>query len=81
MIFEFSPRFSAEDALAEANLLDSKSPEVWGYLSVLCLRTHRKVEAEQSFKYSMKLGLDESSTLYEEIRALQVKHGFGDPSL
>ena len=69
----------AEDALAEANLLDPKNPTVWGYLSLLCLMTGRKPEAEQSFKFATKLNLQQP-TLMEEIRNMQRKVGFGDPS-
>ncbi|KAK3520313.1 hypothetical protein QTP70_021357 [Hemibagrus guttatus] len=44
----------AEDALTEANALNNRNPEVWGYLSLICLQTGRKLEAEQSFKYAVK---------------------------
>ena len=69
----------AEDALAEANLLDPLDAEVWGYLSLLCLQTGRKLEAEQSFKFAAKLKLH-NPQLMSEIRQLQQKCGFGDPS-
>lgn len=45
----------AEDALAEANILNNTDPEVWAYLSLVCLRTNRQLEAEQSFKYAVKV--------------------------
>ena len=45
----------AEDALAEANILNNTDPEVWAYLSLVCLRTGRQVEAEQAYKYSLKV--------------------------
>ena len=69
----------AEDALAEANLLDPRNPEVWGYLSLLCLQSNRQLEAEQSFKFASKLKL-QNSELMSEIRQWQQKCGFGDPS-
>ena len=47
----------AEDALMEANILNNSDPEVWGYLSLVCLRTARKVEAEQSYKHAVKVRL------------------------
>lgn len=28
----------AEDALTEANALNNRNPEVWGYLSLICLK-------------------------------------------
>lgn len=69
----------AEDALAEANLLDPLNSEVWGYLSLLCLQTGRKLEAEQSFKFASKLKL-RNNELMGEIRQWQQKCGYGDPS-
>ena len=39
----------------EANILNNSDPEVWGYLSLVCLRTARKVEAEQSYKHAVKV--------------------------
>ena len=46
----------AEDALSEANILNSSDPEVWAYLSMVCLKTERQLEAEQALKYAIKVG-------------------------
>ncbi|XP_033886526.3 cilia- and flagella-associated protein 70 isoform X1 [Acipenser ruthenus] len=69
----------AEDALAEANILNNRNPEVWGYLSLVCLQTGRQLEAEQSYKYAVKLKL-KSEALLQEIHALQQRVGFGNPA-
>ena len=45
----------AEDALSEANVLNNYDPEVWAYLSLVCLRTARQLEAEQAYKYAVKV--------------------------
>ena len=45
----------AEDALTEANVLNNLEPEVWAYLCLLCLDTERLVEAEQAYKYTVKV--------------------------
>ncbi|KAK2186875.1 hypothetical protein NP493_185g01050 [Ridgeia piscesae] len=45
----------AEDALSEANILNNTDPEVWAYLSMVCLKTGRQVEAEQALKYAIKV--------------------------
>uniref|UniRef100_W5LHU0 Cilia and flagella associated protein 70 n=1 Tax=Astyanax mexicanus TaxID=7994 RepID=W5LHU0_ASTMX len=62
----------AEDALAEANILNNQNPEVWAYLALVCLQTGRKLEAEQSYKYTLQ-------ALLQEIRQLQERFGFGNP--
>ena len=67
----------SEDALSEANILNNKAPEVWAYLSLICLKTNRPLEAEQAYKYAIKLNLDNQSLL-DEIHAMQEQVGFGN---
>ncbi|NWW21581.1 CFA70 protein, partial [Falcunculus frontatus] len=69
----------AEDALSEANALDNTNTEVWGYLTLICLQGGRQLEAEQCYKYTVKLGL-QNDALLREIRAAQRHFGFGNPS-
>ncbi|XP_041062560.1 cilia- and flagella-associated protein 70 isoform X2 [Carcharodon carcharias] len=71
---------NAEDALCEANILCNTNAEVWGYLSLVCLKTGRKLEAEQTYKYAVKLNL-QNKQLLDEIHQLQKTLGFGNPSL
>ncbi|XP_038676620.1 cilia- and flagella-associated protein 70 isoform X2 [Scyliorhinus canicula] len=71
---------NAEDALCEANILSNMNAEVWGYLTMVCLKTGRKLEAEQTYKYSIKLNL-QNKQLLDEINQLQKTLGFGNPSL
>uniref|UniRef100_A0AAZ3P9I3 Cilia and flagella associated protein 70 n=1 Tax=Oncorhynchus tshawytscha TaxID=74940 RepID=A0AAZ3P9I3_ONCTS len=68
----------AEDALTEANILNNGNAEVWGYLSLVCLQTGRRLEAEQSYKYALKLNLQKEAVI-REIKALQDHVGFGNP--
>ena len=76
----------AEDALAEANMLDQRQPDVWALLSAVCLQQSilkpsvcRKDEAEQSFKYAIKMGCNDE-VLLNELNGLQIHAGLGDPS-
>lgn len=46
---------AAESALEEANAINNREPEVWAYLSLICLHTGRRLAAEQSFKYAIKV--------------------------
>ncbi|XP_048176557.1 cilia- and flagella-associated protein 70 isoform X3 [Corvus hawaiiensis] len=70
----------AEDALSEANALNNTNADVWGYLTLICLHGRRQLEAEQCYKYTVKLGL-QNSELLQEIHATQSRFGFGNPSL
>ncbi|NXE98122.1 CFA70 protein, partial [Menura novaehollandiae] len=45
----------AEDALSEANALNNANAEVWGYLALICLQGGRQLEAEQCYKYTVKV--------------------------
>ncbi|XP_033101103.1 cilia- and flagella-associated protein 70-like isoform X2 [Anneissia japonica] len=68
----------AEDALSEANILNNSDPLVWGYLSLVCLHTGRQLEAEQSYKYAIKVNLQDEELL-AEIHSVQEQVGFGNP--
>ncbi|EDV28658.1 uncharacterized protein TRIADDRAFT_51790 [Trichoplax adhaerens] len=68
----------AEEALSEANVLNNHDAEVWGYLSLVCLRTNREEEAEQAYKYALKVGLS-NKELLQEINEQQKVIGFGNP--
>ncbi|KAJ7305728.1 hypothetical protein JRQ81_010094 [Phrynocephalus forsythii] len=69
----------AEDALSEANALNNNNAEVWAYLALVCMHGGRQLEAEQSYKYAVKLELA-NKDLLQEIREVQQEVGFGDPS-
>ncbi|XP_054936779.1 cilia- and flagella-associated protein 70 isoform X3 [Physeter macrocephalus] len=69
----------AEDALSEANALNNYNAEVWAYLALVCLKAGRQLEAEQAYKYMMKLKLKDESLL-AEIHMVQETVGFGNPS-
>ncbi|XP_045425116.1 cilia- and flagella-associated protein 70 isoform X4 [Lemur catta] len=69
----------AEHALSEANALNNYNAEVWAYLALVCLKAGRQLEAEQAYKYTMKLKLKDEALL-AEIRMVQEMVGFGNPS-
>uniref|UniRef100_A0A5K4ET78 Putative o-linked n-acetylglucosamine transferase, ogt n=1 Tax=Schistosoma mansoni TaxID=6183 RepID=A0A5K4ET78_SCHMA len=69
---------NAEEALTEANYINNRNPEVWAYLSMICLKTNRRTEAEQSFKYCIKMKLNDTELL-NEIHTLQMEVGWGNP--
>ncbi|KAL2298742.1 hypothetical protein Nmel_014337 [Mimus melanotis] len=67
--YRLEEMLEAEDALSEANALNNTNAE-----------GGRQLEAEQCYKYTVKLGL-QNEALLREIRAAQHHFGFGDPSL
>ncbi|XP_045575823.1 cilia- and flagella-associated protein 70 isoform X2 [Salmo salar] len=56
----------------------SPSCLTWLGLGIACYRTGRRLEAEQSYKYALKLNLQKEAVL-REIKALQDHVGFGNP--
>lgn len=53
----------AQDALAEANIQNYRDPLVWGWITLLCLRTNRETEAQRSFNEATKWGISNVSLL------------------
>lgn len=66
--YRLSELAEAEDALAEANAYDNTLADVWGYLCLVAIRTGRRIEAQQCFKYMRRLVADQPSELLTEIR-------------
>ncbi|XP_025059606.1 cilia- and flagella-associated protein 70 isoform X1 [Alligator sinensis] len=69
----------AEEALSEANALNNNNAEVWAYLALVCMQEGRQLEAEQCYKYTVKLELKKEDLL-QEIHEVQQIVGFGNPS-
>jgi tetratricopeptide (TPR) repeat protein len=75
-IFKMNQYDDAEEALTEANFLNNQNAgkelmeknieflfeftEVWAYLTLICLQTKRYIEAEQSYKYAIKVRISGS---------------------
>ncbi|KNC51493.1 tetratricopeptide repeat domain 18 [Thecamonas trahens ATCC 50062] len=55
----------AEDALSEANILNNFDADVWGYLTLVCLKTERVTEGDQAFMQALKLDLANGALLTE----------------
>ncbi|KAJ3217632.1 Cilia- and flagella-associated protein 70 [Clydaea vesicula] len=53
----------AEDALSEANVLNNRDGQIWGYLSYLCLLMQRDYEASQSIAQAFRLGIKDKEVL------------------
>ncbi|NXQ76720.1 CFA70 protein, partial [Quiscalus mexicanus] len=53
--YRLEEMLEAEDALSEANALNNTNAEVWGYLALICLQGGRQLEAEQCYKYTVKV--------------------------
>ncbi|XP_070616887.1 cilia- and flagella-associated protein 70 isoform X3 [Erythrolamprus reginae] len=62
-------------------LASKKSPSclTWLGVGIACYRGGRQLEAEQSYKYAVKLELD-NPDLLQEVKQVQLEVGFGDPS-
>ena len=62
---ELGKHQEAEDALAEANILNNQNPQIWIYLCLLCLSssTPRVEEANQSLNQALRLGLNDLELL------------------
>jgi tetratricopeptide (TPR) repeat protein len=55
----------AEEALAEANVLNNRHPLVWGNLALLCVQQGRDDEAQQALRQAYKLGLADAQLLLQ----------------
>lgn len=53
----------AEDALAEANVLNNRDSDVWAYLTLLCLMQDRQFEANQCISQALHQGIKDPEIL------------------
>ncbi|KAI8821418.1 uncharacterized protein EV422DRAFT_528079 [Fimicolochytrium jonesii] len=60
----------AEDALAEANVLNNRHSDVWAYLALLNLRRGREYEGNQCIAQALRLGVRDAVVLREVSTAL-----------
>ena len=56
---------NAEVALMEANIMNNRQAEVWGYLALLALQTNQAQEAEQALKWALRCELSNAQLLDE----------------
>lgn len=58
---------AAEDAIAQANILNNTNPNVWGLMTILCLTTgaQRLAQANLCFKEAIDLGLRDQQYIEE----------------
>lgn len=75
---EFS---QAEEALSEANILDHLNPTIWGWITLVCLRSNKQDEADQAFQEALKQDLQDGPLLldvgleYKKVGQLSVAEG------
>ncbi|KAJ3168634.1 Cilia- and flagella-associated protein 70 [Geranomyces variabilis] len=53
----------AEDALAEANVLNNRHADVWAYLALLNLQLNREFEGNQCIAQALRLGIRDAAVL------------------
>lgn len=70
----------AEDALAEANVLNNRDSEVWSFIALLSLKQERAFEANQSIAQALRLGVRDISVL-KLVGAEFFKAGFVLPAI
>lgn len=68
----------AREALAESNALDNLNAKVWAYLSLVSIHLGQPLDAQQSCKFALKLGLA-AGPLLAELADAQEQFGFGNP--
>lgn len=56
---------NAETALMEANVMNNRHAEVWGYLALLALHTDQEAEAEQAMSWARRCELSNVQLLDE----------------
>eukprot|EP00294_Goniomonas_avonlea_P015363 CAMPEP_0114552462 /NCGR_PEP_ID=MMETSP0114-20121206/7136_1 /TAXON_ID=31324 /ORGANISM="Goniomonas sp, Strain m" /LENGTH=1116 /DNA_ID=CAMNT_0001737337 /DNA_START=11 /DNA_END=3361 /DNA_ORIENTATION=+ len=72
--FHMAQYQEAEEALAEANIMDSHNPEVWGWLAILNLKVGQIQEADTAYREALKNGL-QTLVILREIGRGYLKHG------
>jgi Flp pilus assembly protein TadD len=68
--FALSKLDEAEDAFAEANVLNNRDANVWAHLALLCLVMDRTIEASQSINQALRLGIKDAQVLRSRLLTL-----------
>ena len=74
-LYRLAEYSDAEHALNEANVLDNHNSMTWRYLTLVCLKQDRLLDAENCYKYAVKTGPD-SDELMTEIKQAMHDTGF-----